>query len=72
MPSTRSKDNTDDWRSSPPYALAEGHSADEYTKERGGHRASCYCGSVKFGLSEKYPLGAKYCQSVVPFGFSTG
>lgn len=60
MPSTRSSDNTDNWRSSPPYALGEGRKADEYTK----HTARCFCGSVRWGFSESKPLQAKYCQCV--------
>jgi hypothetical protein len=63
MPSTRSSDNTDDWRSSPPYALADGREAGEYTK----HTAACFCGAVRWGFSESKPLQAKYCQCVTPF-----
>lgn len=62
MPSTRSSDNTDDWRSSPPYALADGREASEYKK----HTAACFCGSVRWGFSESKPLQAKYCQYVLP------
>jgi hypothetical protein len=63
MPSTRSSDNTDDWRSSPPYALADGRESGEYTK----HTAACFCGAVRWGFSESKPLQAKYCQCVTPF-----